>query len=104
MPKGIFNVPKAVNEPVKSYAPGTPERTELKKQLELLRSQELDIPMFIGGEEVRTGNKKRIHPPHEIKHTLGYYHQGDETHVHMAIDAALKARKQWAELSWEHRA
>jgi 1-pyrroline-5-carboxylate dehydrogenase len=72
--------------------------------LEELRSQELDIPMFIGGEEIRTGDKKRIHPPHEINHTLGYFHQGDETHVHMAIDAALKARKQWAELSWEHRA
>nr|WP_321453387.1 L-glutamate gamma-semialdehyde dehydrogenase [uncultured Carboxylicivirga sp.] len=104
MPKGIFNVPKAINEPVKSYAPGTPEREELKKQVELLRSQELDIPMIIGGQEIRTDNKQRIHPPHDIKHTLGYYHQGDETHVHMAIDAALKARKQWAELSWEHRA
>ncbi|WP_439184043.1 L-glutamate gamma-semialdehyde dehydrogenase [Carboxylicivirga taeanensis] len=104
MPKGIFQVPPAVNEPIKSYAPGSPERAELKKMLEELRTQEIDIPMFIGGEEVRTGDKKRIHPPHEIKHTLGYYHQGDETHVHMAIDAALKARKQWAELSWEHRA
>ncbi|MBS2212909.1 L-glutamate gamma-semialdehyde dehydrogenase [Carboxylicivirga mesophila] len=104
MPKGIFQVPPAVNEPIKSYAPGTPERAELKKMLEELRSQELDIPMFIGGEEIRTGNTKRIHPPHEIAHTLGHYHQGDETHVHMAIDAALKARKQWVNLSWEHRA
>jgi len=104
MPKGIFNVPKAVNEPVKTYAPGTPERAELKRQIEELRSQELDIPMFIGGQEIRTDNKKRIHPPHDINHTLGYYHQGDETHVHMAIDAALKARKKWASLSWEHRA
>ena len=104
MPKGIFNVPPAVNEPIKSYAPGSPERAELKKMLEELRSQELDIPMFIGGEEIRTGNTKRIYPPHEIKHTLGYFHQGDESHVHTAIDAALKARKQWANLSWEHRA
>lgn len=104
MPKGIFNVPKAKNEPILSYAPGTPERAELKKKLEEFRSQEIDIPMIIGGEEIRTGNKKRIHPPHDIKHTLGYYHQGDESHVKMAIDAALKARKQWAELSWEHRA
>jgi len=104
MPKGIFNVPKAKNEPILSYAPGTPERAELKKKLEEFRSQEIDIPMIIGGEEIRTGNKKRIHPPHDIKHTLGYYHQGDENHVKMAIDAALKARKQWAELSWEHRA
>ncbi|MCU4157202.1 L-glutamate gamma-semialdehyde dehydrogenase [Carboxylicivirga sp. A043] len=104
MPKGIFNVPPAVNEPIKSYAPGTPERAELKEMLNKLRSEELDIPMFIGGEEIRTGNKKRIHPPHEIAHTLGHYHQGDETHVHMAIDAALKAREQWVNLSWEHRA
>jgi len=104
MPKGIFNVPPAVNEPIKSYAPGSPERAELKKMLEELRSQELDIPMFIGGEEIRTGNTKRIYPPHEIKHTLGYFHQGDESHVHTAIDAALKASKQWANLSWEHRA
>lgn len=104
MPKGIYNVPTPANEPVKSYAPGTPERAELKKQLELLRSQELDIPMFIGGEEVRTEDKKRIYPPHEINHTLGYYHQGEETHVHRAIDAALKARKKWVNLSWEHRA
>ncbi|WP_430812053.1 MULTISPECIES: L-glutamate gamma-semialdehyde dehydrogenase [unclassified Carboxylicivirga] len=104
MPKGIFQVPPAVNEPIKSYAPGTPERAELKEMLQKLRSEELDIPMFIGGEEVRTGNKKRIHPPHEIAHTLGYYHQGDETHVHKAIDAALKARQKWANLSWEHRA
>jgi len=104
MPKGIFQVPPAVNEPIKSYAPGSPERAELKQMLKELRSQELDIPMFIGGEEIRTGNKKRIHPPHEIKHTLGHYHQGDETHVHMAIDASLKARQQWANLSWEHRA
>lgn len=104
MPKGIFNVPPAVNEPIKSYAPGTPERAELKEMLNKLRSEELDIPMFIGGEEIKTGNKKRIHPPHEIAHTLGHYHQGDETHVHMAIDAALKAREQWVNLSWEHRA
>ncbi|MBK3517659.1 L-glutamate gamma-semialdehyde dehydrogenase [Carboxylicivirga marina] len=104
MPKGIFNVPPAVNEPIKSYAPGSPERAELKDMLNKLRSEELDIPMFIGGEEIRTGNKKRIHPPHEIAHTLGHYHQGDETHVHMAIDAALKARQQWVNLSWEHRA
>ncbi len=104
MPKGIFQVPPAVNEPIKSYAPGSEERAELKEMLEKLRSEELDIPMFIGGEEIRTNNLKRIHPPHEIKHTLGHYHQGDETHVHMAIDSALKAREQWVNLSWEHRA
>ena len=104
MPKGFFNVPVAKNEPVLSYAPGTKERAELKKQLAEFRSVETDIPMFIGGEEVRTGKKIAINPPHDIKHVLGYYSQGDETHVHQAIDAALNAREQWANLSWEHRA
>ena len=104
MPKGVFQVPPAKNEPVLSYAPGTPERAELKKQLETYRKVEMDIPMIIGGEEIRTGNKVAIHPPHELKHCLGHYHQGDEAHVHQAIDAALNARKKWASMSWEHRA
>ncbi|WP_291856881.1 L-glutamate gamma-semialdehyde dehydrogenase [Marinilabilia sp.] len=104
MPKGVFQVPPAKNEPILSYAPGTPERAELKKQLEAYRAVEMDIPMIIGGEEIRTGKKISIHPPHELKHSLGHYHQGDEAHVHQAIDAALKARSKWAGLSWEHRA
>ncbi|TAJ09406.1 L-glutamate gamma-semialdehyde dehydrogenase [Marinilabiliaceae bacterium JC017] len=104
MPKGFFNVPPAKNEPILSYAPGTKERAELKKQLEEFRSVEMDIPMYIAGEEIRTGNTIRMAPPHDIKHTLGHYHQGDETHVHKAIDAALSARDKWANLSWEHRA
>ncbi len=104
MPNGFFKVPVAKNEPILSYAPGTKERAELKKQLEEFRSMEVDIPMYIGGEEIRTGKKVAIHPPHDINHTLGYYHQGDETHVHQAIDAALMARKKWAEMPWESRA
>ena len=104
MPNGFFKVPVAKNEPILSYAPGTKERAELKKQIEEFRSTEMDIPMYIGGEEIRTGKKIAIHPPHDIKHTLGHYHQGDETHVYKAIDAALDARKQWAEMPWEQRA
>ncbi|WP_066632276.1 L-glutamate gamma-semialdehyde dehydrogenase [Labilibacter marinus] len=104
MPKGIFNVPIAENEPVLSYAPGTSEREELQAQLKAYKACEVDIPMYIGGEEIRTGNKVSMHPPHDIKHCLGYYHQGDETHVHQAIDAALTAKEKWANLSWEHRA
>ncbi|GAF03577.1 L-glutamate gamma-semialdehyde dehydrogenase [Saccharicrinis fermentans] len=104
MPKGIFNVPLAENEPVLSYAPGTPEREALQAQLKAYKQTEVDIPMYIGGQEVRTGNKVPIHPPHDIKHCLGYYHQGDETHVHHAIEAALTAKEKWASLSWEHRA
>ncbi len=104
MPKGIFNVPLAENEPILSYAPGTPEKEELQAQLKAYKETEVDIPMYIGGQEIRTGNKFSMHPPHDIKHCLGYYHQGDETHVHQAIDAALMAKEKWANLSWEHRA
>ncbi|MGM0376026.1 MAG: L-glutamate gamma-semialdehyde dehydrogenase [Bacteroidota bacterium] len=104
MPKGIFHVPPAKNEPVLTYAPGSQERSELQKQLTALRAVEMDIPMIIGGDEIRTGNKKSIHPPHDLKHCLGHYHQGDEAHIHQAIDEALRAKKKWAAMSWEHRA
>lgn len=104
MPKGIFNVPVAKNEPVLSYAPGTPERIEVKRMIEELRSKEIDLPMVIGGKDIFTDRKVRMFPPHEINHTLGYYNQGDASHVEMAIDAALEAREKWANLSWQHRA
>ena len=104
MPKGIYKVPVPVNEPVKSYAAGSPERKELQAMLKELRSQELDIPMYIGADEVRSGNRSRLAPPHDHKHTLGYFHKSDKSHVAQAIDAALAAKDQWAALSWEHRA
>ncbi len=104
MPKGFFNVPVAKNEPVLSYAPGNPERAELQAKLAELRSQEIDLPMVIGGKDVFTDRKVRMFPPHEIAHTLGYYNQGDASHVEMAIDAALEARESWASMSWQHRA
>lgn len=104
MPKGFYNVPLAKNEPVLSYAPGSRERNELKNMLEELRSSEVDLPMIIGGREVYTDRKIRMAPPHDIKHTLGHYNQGDASHVEMAIDAALEAREKWASLSWQHRA
>lgn len=104
MSKGFFNIPVAKNEPIKSYAPGSPERKELQKMLKDLRSQELELPMIIGGKEVTTDRRVRIFPPHEVKHTLGYYYQGDASHVQMAIDAAMTARKKWNTMSWQHRA
>ncbi len=104
MAKGFFNVPVAVNEPVLSYAPGSAERKELQEKLREMRGMELELPMIIGGKEIRTGKLERMFPPHEIAHTLGYYHQGDASHVTMAIEAAMAAREQWAALSWEHRA
>ncbi|HYH15371.1 MAG TPA: L-glutamate gamma-semialdehyde dehydrogenase [Flavisolibacter sp.] len=93
-----------VNEPIYGYGPGTAERAALQKTLAELKSQLADIPMYIGSEEVRTGNLQPIFPPHEIAHKLGHYHMGDETHVRQAIDAALAAKESWANMSWENRA
>ncbi len=104
MPKGFFHVPIPKNEPVLSYAPGSKERQLLKKALADARAQELDIPMYIGAEEVRSGNKKKLSPPHDHKHVLGYFHEGDKSHVEQAIQAALNAKELWANLGWEHRA
>ncbi len=104
MSNAFFHVPKALNEPVKSYAPGTSERKLLKQAIAELKAISADIPMFIDGKEVRTGKTVTIHPPHELAHTLGVYHKGDESHVKMAIDAALKAKSQWENTPWEQRA
>lgn len=104
MPKGNYYIPEPSNEPVLTYAPGTPEKDDLKQAVQSARSEERDIPMYIGAEEVRTGNKVRMSPPYEHKHTLGYFHEGDASHVKMAIDAALNAKAAWEDLSWEHRA
>ncbi|GAB2564060.1 L-glutamate gamma-semialdehyde dehydrogenase [Spirosoma areae] len=101
---GQFNVPTPTNEPVKEYRPGSPEREALKQSLADFRAQETDIPMYIGGKEVRTNRKLRVAPPHDHQHTLGYFHEGDAQHVTQAIDAALLAKDAWANLSWEHRA
>src|SRR6266496_428548 len=101
---GYFSYPLPTNEPVSQYAPGSVERATLKKTLAELKKNTIDVPMYIGGEEVRTGKKLPLNPPHEIKHTLGYYYEGDEQHVRMAIDAALKARDAWANMPWEDRA
>jgi 1-pyrroline-5-carboxylate dehydrogenase len=104
MSTGIFSYPPPINEPVKSYAPGTPERAALKKALTEMKKKTWDIPMYIGGKAVRTGNKKSIHPPHEISHTLGHFHAGEAKHAQQAVDSALKARKSWSAMSWESRA
>lgn len=104
MSKGFFNIPVVKNEPIKSYAPGSPERVELKKMIGELRALELDIPMVIDGKKITTDSRVRIFPPHDINHTLGYYHQGDASHVQMAIDAAMNAREKWNTMAWHHRA
>lgn len=104
MSTGFFHLPIPKNEPVLSYAPGTPERAALKKAIEEARQTKADIPMYIGGEEVRSGKKKAIAPPHDHQHVLGHFHEGDKSHVEQAIQAALNAKELWANLPWENRA
>lgn len=101
---GYFNYPLPANEPVLNYAPGSAEKKRLKEVLAELKSTEVDVPMYIGGKEVRTNKKYALRAPHEHKHVLGYYHEGEEKHVHQAIDAALAAKEAWANMSWENRA
>jgi 1-pyrroline-5-carboxylate dehydrogenase len=104
MLKGFFNVPVPQNEPVLNYGPRSVERAALKAALESARAQQIDIPMYIGGKEVRTGKKLEIRPPHDHKHLLATYHDGDKSHVTAAIDAALAAKADWESLPWEQRA
>ncbi len=104
MPKGIYKVPLAINESIRSYASGSIERKELKAMLKELRNIEIDIPMYIGNKEVRSENKIRLSPPHDHKHTLGHFHKSDKSHVEQAIKVALEAKEKWSNLSWEHRA
>ncbi len=104
MSKGNYYIPEPSNEPVLTYAPVTPEREELKKAVKLARKEERDIPMYIGGKEVRTGNKIKMSPPYDHKHVLGHFHEGDASHVEAAIKAALDAKEAWENLAWEQRA
>lgn len=105
MSNAFFNVPKAINEPIKSYAPGSAERTSLlNKYAELYNQEAIDVPMYIGSEEVRTEKKKALTAPHDHKKVLGHFNIGEAKHVEQAIDAALAAKKDWANLPWEERA
>ncbi|MFN8277514.1 MAG: L-glutamate gamma-semialdehyde dehydrogenase [Chitinophagales bacterium] len=104
MATGFFKVPNPQNEPVKAYAVGSIERKELQDKLAAMRAEVRDIPMFIGNHEVRDGKKMELRPPHDHQHLLGYYYKSEKKHVSAAIKAALAARQQWQELSWEHRA
>lgn len=104
MTLGFFKVPVPTNEPIYSYAVGSKERELLQAALKEARSKEVDIPMYIGAEEVRSNKTKTLHPPHDHQHTLGKYHQGDKSHVEQAIKAALAAKEAWQNLAWEQRA
>ena len=105
MANAFFNVPVPVNEPVRAYAPGTAEHKNLiDKYKELYNQPQLDIPMYIGGKEVRTENKRPMAPPHDHQKLLGHYNQGSAVHVEQAIEAAMNAREAWANTPWEQRA
>jgi len=104
MPKGFFNVPKAVNEPVKSYAPNSPEKAAVLAAYKKMWNETIDVPMYIGSEQIKTGNTKTMSAPHDHQHIVGTYHLAEKSHVENAIASALEARKKWSQMPWEHRA
>lgn len=104
MPKGFFHVPKAVNEPVKSYAPNSPEKAAVLAAYKKMWNETIDVPMYIGSEQIKTGNTRTMSAPHDHQHIVGTYHLADKSHVEKAIASALEARKKWSQMPWEHRA
>jgi 1-pyrroline-5-carboxylate dehydrogenase len=105
MSNAHFKVPEIINEPVNSYAPGTPQRESLlNKYNEMYNQDPIDVPMYIGGKEVRTENKMKMSPPHDHQKVLGHFNYGTKEHVSQAIEAALAAKENWSNLAWEHRA
>jgi len=104
MPNGIVPIPPPVNEPVRAYAPGSPEKDSLKRRLREMLAEEIEIPLIIGGEEVRSGNTAKAVCPHDHQHVLGIYHKAGEKEVQMAIEASQRAWREWSEMAWEDRA
>ena len=104
MLKGFFNIPKAVNEPVKSYAPNSPEKAAVQATYTKMWNETIDVPLYIGSEEIRTGNTKNMSAPHDHKHIVGTYHLCEKAHVEKAITNALESRTKWANMAWEQRA
>jgi 1-pyrroline-5-carboxylate dehydrogenase len=104
MLKGFFNVPKAVNEPVKSYAPKSPEKAAVLAAYKQMWNSPIDVPLYIGSEEIRTGNTRTMSAPHDHKHIVGTYHIAEKSHVEKAIANALESKKAWANMAWEQRA
>jgi len=104
MPKGFFHVPNPVNEPVKSYAPNSPEKAAVLAAYQKMWNETIDVPNYIGNEEIRTGNTRNMTAPHDHQHVVGTYHLAEKVHIEKAIASALEARKKWANLAWEQRA
>ncbi len=104
MSNAFFKVPEPKNEPILSYAPGSPEKAALKAELKRLSSMQIEVPLVIGGQEIKTGKTGEMRIPHNHSHLLGTYHKAGAKEVQMAIDAALSAQKEWSRMSWEQRA
>lgn len=104
MLKGFFNIPKAVNEPVKSYAPNSPEKISVLKAYQTMWNSKIDVPLHIGSEEIFTGNTRNMSAPHDHQHVVGTYHLAEKSHVEKAIANALESRTKWANMAWEQRA
>ena len=104
MLKGFFNIPKAVNEPVKGYAPNSPEKTRVLEAYKAMWNSKIDVPLYIGSEEIFTGNTKNMSAPHDHHHVVGTYHLAEKSHVEKAIANALESRTKWANMAWEQRA
>jgi 1-pyrroline-5-carboxylate dehydrogenase len=104
MLKGFFNVPKAVNEPVKSYAPNSPEKAAVLAAYKTMWNAKIDVPLYIGNEEIRTGNTHNMTAPHDHKHMVGTYHLAEKSHIEKAIANCLEAKSKWANMAWEQRA
>ena len=104
MLKGFFNVPKAVNEPVKSYAPGSPEKEAVLTEYKRMWREQIEVPLYIGNQQITTGKTRNMTAPHDHQHVVGTYHMAEKKHVELAIAEALKAKKNWEDLPWEHRA
>ena len=104
MGKGFFKVPVAINEPVKSYKPGSKEREDVLSTYKSMANETIDVPMYINGENIYSGNTQTMHPPHNHQHLLGTYHTAQKEHIELAISTALEARKSWSQMPWEQRA
>ena len=104
MLKGFFNIPKAVNEPVKGYAPNSPEKTRVLEAYKAMWNSKIDVPLYIGSEEIFTGNTRNMSAPHDHQHVVGTYHLAEKSHVEKAIANALESRTKWANMAWEQRA
>ena len=104
MGKGFFEVPIAINEPIKGYAPGSSERTEVLKTYKEMYGNNIDVAMYINGENIKTGDISTMSPPHDHQHVVGTFHKAEKKHIETAINGALKAREKWANTPWEQRA